>query len=145
MIKCHTQEQELKGFVISRNLHEGLMENLAFSLSSHAAASSCDALPQLICFTHENDFGPIPAKVSKPWVAPRAKAVGDAGEYFQHLQPPSKANALAAKTRPVDVSSYTVPAPPILLRQKMQRKNVSIKPRVKIEGSIYKGSSIFRE
>ena len=110
------------------------MENLAFSLSSHAAGGSCDPLPQLICFTHENDFGPIPSKASKPWDAARAKVVSSSGEQPQHTQPPvSTSGALAAKIRPLDVSSYAVLAPPIFLRQKMRRKIVSMKPSVKID------------
>ena len=109
------------------------MENLAFSLSSRAAGSSCDPLPQLICFTHENDFGPIPSKALKPWQNARTSTMSSSSEHAQQSQPISSADALAAKSRPVDVSSYAVPAPPILLRQKLQRKNVSIKPRVKID------------
>jgi hypothetical protein len=110
------------------------MENLAFSLSSHAASGSCDPLPQLICFSHENDFGPIPSKASKPWEVARAKAVSASGEQPRHTQPPvSSAGVLAAKSRPVDVSLYAVPAPPILLRQKVRRKFASTKPSVKID------------
>lgn len=109
------------------------MENLAFSLSSRAAGSNCDPLPQLICFTHENDFGPIPSKAVKPWQNARTSTVSSSSEHAQQSQPVGSAGALAAKSTPVDVSSYAVPAPPILLRQKLQRKNVSIKPRVKID------------
>ena len=68
------------------------MENLAFSLSSRAAGSSCDPLPQLICFTHESDFGPIPSKAPKPWDT-RARTTS----FGEQAQPVSSADALAAK------------------------------------------------
>ena len=109
------------------------MENLAFSLSSRPSGGSCDPLPHLICFTHENDFGPIPARASKPWDTARARTARSSAEHPEQSQPVGSCDALAAKCRLVDVSSHVVPAPPILLHQKKQRKNVSMKPRVKID------------
>jgi hypothetical protein len=117
------------------------MENLAFSLSSRPSGSNCDPLPQLICFTHENDFGPIPARASKPWNAARAKTAGSSAEHPRQSQPVGSSDALAAKCTPVDVSSHVIPAPPILLHQKMQRKIVSMKPRVKIDSVVLANSS----